>query len=200
MAHLRTSPPISYNENLSFDGVTSGCPGEVSKNIIRTVCGSSISRATRVGVETIGFGGLLSECEIFGTHFENVDHIMPFLNNISNAISPQLKDREQGKDLRTCLEECLNSSNIEMEGFINFLINEVLNINDKERYTYVDGVVNVLTEFPRKPNDHQPPSPPKKRTREEEQKIRSRYAQFSIALQARPQTYCDQPSQEPAPF
>ncbi|KRX18655.1 hypothetical protein T07_9138 [Trichinella nelsoni] len=89
------TPPQPPSKCLPFDGVTSGCPGEVSKNIIRKECGSSLSRATRVGVETIGFGGLLSECKTFGTHFEN--------------------DREQGKDLRTCLEECLTSSNIEME-------------------------------------------------------------------------------------
>ncbi|OUC46288.1 hypothetical protein D917_07839 [Trichinella nativa] len=81
-------------------------------------------------------------------------------------------DREQGKDLRTRLEEGLNSSNIEMEGLINFLINEVLNIKDKERDTYVDGVVNVFTEFLRKPNDHQPRPPPKKRTKEEKKSRR----------------------------
>ncbi|KRZ81985.1 hypothetical protein T08_15355 [Trichinella sp. T8] len=159
------------NENLSFDGVTSGYPGEVSKNIIRKECGSSKSRATRVGVETIGIG-LLSECGTFETHFENRGRIMPSRNNISNALSPQLKDREQGKDLRTRLEEGLTSSNIEMEGLINFLINELLNIKDKERDTYVDGVVNVFTEFLREPNDHQPSPIPKKRTKEEEKKSR----------------------------
>ncbi|KRX64006.1 hypothetical protein T06_7324, partial [Trichinella sp. T6] len=167
------------NENLSFDGVTSGCPGEVSKNIIRKECGSSKSRATRVGVETIGIG-LLFECGTFETHFENRGRIMPSRNNISNALSPQLKDREQGKDLRTRLEEGLTSSNIEMEGLINFLINEVLNIKDKERDTYVDGVVNVFTEFLRKPNDHQPRPPPKKRTKEEEKKSR----RFEAAAQS----------------
>ncbi|KRX64009.1 Retrovirus-related Pol polyprotein from type-1 retrotransposable element [Trichinella sp. T6] len=134
-------------------------------------CGSSKSRATRVGVETIGIG-LLFECGTFETHFENRGRIMPSRNNISNALSPQLKDREQGKDLRTRLEEGLTSSNIEMEGLINFLINEVLNIKDKERDTYVDGVVNVFTEFLREPNDHQPRPPPKKRTKEEEKKSR----------------------------
>ncbi|KRZ48319.1 Retrovirus-related Pol polyprotein from type-1 retrotransposable element [Trichinella nativa] len=134
-------------------------------------CGSSKSRATRVGVETIGIG-LLFECGTFETHFENRGRIMPSRNNISNALSPQLMDREQGKDLRTRLEEGLTSSNIEMEGLINFLINEVLNIKDKERDTYVDGVVNVFTEFLRKPNDHQPRPPPKKRTKEEEKKSR----------------------------
>ncbi|KRY44257.1 Retrovirus-related Pol polyprotein from type-1 retrotransposable element [Trichinella britovi] len=97
---------------------------------------------------------------------------MPSRNNISNALSPQLKDREQGKDLRTRLEEGLTSSTIEMEGLISFLINEVLNIKDKERDTYVDGVGNVFTEFLRKPNDHQPCPPPKKRTKEEEKKSR----------------------------
>ncbi|KRX23862.1 Retrovirus-related Pol polyprotein from type-2 retrotransposable element R2DM, partial [Trichinella nelsoni] len=45
---------------------------------------------------------------------------------------------------------------------------------NKERNTYVDGCVNVLTEFLRKPNDHQPHPPPEKRTKEEEQNIRSR--------------------------
>ncbi|KRX33907.1 hypothetical protein T09_13190 [Trichinella sp. T9] len=30
---------------------------------------------------------------------------MPSRNNISNALSPQLKDREQGKNLHTRLEE-----------------------------------------------------------------------------------------------
>ncbi|KRX69431.1 Retrovirus-related Pol polyprotein from type-1 retrotransposable element [Trichinella sp. T6] len=167
------------NENLSFDGVTSGCPGEVSKNIIRKECGSSKSRATRVGVETIGIG-LLFECGTFETHFENRGRITPSRNNISNALSPQLKDREQGKDLRTRLEEGLTSSNIEMEGLINFLINEVLNIKDKERDTYVDGVVNVFTEFLREPNDHQPRPPPKKRTKEEEKKSR----RFEAAAQS----------------
>ncbi|KRX53054.1 hypothetical protein T09_15480 [Trichinella sp. T9] len=116
-------------------------------------CGSSKSRATRVGVETIGIG-LLSECGTFETHFENRGRIMPSRNNISNALSPQLKDREQGKNLHTRLEEGLTSS------------------NDKERDTYVDGVVNVFTEFLRKPNDHEPCPPPKNRTKEEEKKSR----------------------------
>ncbi|KRZ92358.1 hypothetical protein T08_1651 [Trichinella sp. T8] len=120
---------------------------------------------------------------------------MPSRNNISNALSPQLKDQEQGKDRRTRLEEGLTSSNIAMEGLINFLINELLNIKDKERDTYVDGVVNVFTEFLREPNDHQPSPIPKKRTKEEEKKSR-RFEAVPIALQARPQTFCGPPYEE----